>query len=308
LHFHSFEDEKSYLLIFNTDTPEVLVKKFEIPQHSLIRSYMKIFWSLDGRYVVMPFAMADLSTGELRVIPKQNCGVAGILAGPRMVLNCSIAGASRRIRIIDGSGAILREWAFAYYATVLDVASDVGKMAVHFADPGGTDGPPRNEIAMLDTADREEMWRWPLSGQDSYFGTFLKSGTKFCALQLAMATLDREFLCWDTSSGAEVSHTRLGAGFNPTIIGAGDNVGLEHYDVKHVPKLFWTLFETTFVETNHMRWIWDVKLGRKIAQWPTKSQRVFRGLSAPLAWTISPTGDAVAEGGAGVITIYRLSP
>ncbi len=302
------EDEKSYLLIFNSDRPDVVVKKFAIPKHPAMTVYPKVRWSPDGKYIATPFyrdwdhaAIVDLYTDEVHIIPNHQCHVVGLMAGPEVVQDCSFAGADSRIRFVDKSGTILRDWTFTDYAQVLDVSSDGGKIALHFSKRGSADRTQNShDIVILDAVDRSESRHWSLaSGEDTYFGTFLKSGTEFCVLQDTIATSDREFVCWDVRLGGEILHTRLATGFGPRIIGAGNRLGLEHYDVTNVPKWLRRLAETSFVSSNPSNSVWDLQLKREIAKWPTKSW-------VPV-WTISPDGDTIAEGGSGIVTIYRLA-
>ena len=90
------------------------------------------------------------------------------------------------------------------------------------------------------------------------------------------------------------------------MIGGGELIGIEHHDIKKVLRFLQPLAQTSTVMTNPARCIWDLRSARETAELPIRTQWVLPGVDAPYAWTISPTGDFVAEGGTGVITIYRV--
>ena len=99
----------------------------------------------------------------------------------------------------------------------------------------------------------------------------------------------------------------LPAGWSTFMIGGGDLVGIEHRDIKKVPRFLQSLAQTNIVMTNPARCIWDLRSSRETAELPIRTQWVLPGVDAPYAWTISPTGVFVAEGGTALVTIYRVA-
>jgi len=112
--------------------------------------------------------------------------------------------------------------------------------------------------------------------------------------------------CWDIESGSESLHQTLPQGQSVFMIGGGKLIGIEHHDIKKVPRLLQSLAQTSIVMTNPTRVIWDSRSARETAELPIRTQWVLPGVDAPYAWTISPVGDFVAEGGTSVVTIYRV--
>lgn len=306
------EDDKSYLLILATDRPETVIKSFEIPRRPAMRGYTEVYWSPDGKYIATPFyrdsdraAIIDLSTNELHVITNHQCHVKGFLNGPELVQSCSATGGGTRIRFIAADGTVSREWSYSDVMTVLDVENVVGELA--FARVTQSANPIAREIAIVDAKDRREIQRWTIAGTEFYFGTFAKSGKAFCVLQNPMMTLDRDFICWDTSSGGEVRHQTLPSGFSGPIIGAGNYLVMNHDEIKKVPKPLQRLAGRSVVYGKRARCVWDLRTGTKIAQWPTKIQFVLPGVDDDWSYAISPDGHTIAEGGSGAVTLYQIT-
>jgi hypothetical protein len=64
------------------------------------------------------------------------------------------------------------------------------------------------------------------------------------------------------------------------------------------------------------RVFWDLGTGNQLASWRPKSQRLFMGSGTaadtpwrmPYQFAISPDGEYLVEGGAGVLTLYKVEP
>jgi hypothetical protein len=250
-----------------------------------------------------------LSTGELHVIPNQRCRVKGLLVGPRVVQECTATPGGTSIRFVDANGTVAQEWKFTELASILDVQASKGQLALHFSKPASSNEIARtHDFSIVDAVDRRELQRWSQApGAGTYFGTFMKSGKTFCALQATIATADSEFICWDVQSGSTIVHKKMTTGFSAPMIAAGDRVGMEHSDVKTVPRVLTRLAETNFTLSNPTHVLWDIQSDRQVAQWPAKTQWVLPGVDARSVWAVSNDGDTIAEGESGTITLYRLA-
>ena len=250
-------------------------------------------------------AVAEIRSEKVAVIANQHCRLEGLLPGPQVVQSCTSIGPQSLIRFAGPAGEILREWTFPEPISVLGVESNLDRVAV--ATRGrSTTTPKTHEIAVLDSKDRNEIRRWSLPGGAPYFGSFAKSGTTLCAMETSPTPDATDLICWDIESGSELLHQTLPSGWSVFMIGGGELIGIEHHDIKKVPRFLQPLAQTSTVMTNPARCIWDLRSARETAELPIRTQWVLPGVDAPYAWTISPTGDFVAEGGTGVITIYRV--
>lgn len=307
------EDDKSYLLIFKTRNPGIALKKFEVPRHPAMRVYPPLRWSSDSRYVATPFyrdwqhmAVAEVSSEKLTVIANEHCRLEGLLAGPQVVQSCTTTGTGSLIRFVGIGGDVLKEWRFPESVTVIGVEPKLGRVAVAKRS-GANTTPKTHEIAVLDAEDRNEIRRWTLGGEAPYFGSFADSGHSLCAMESSSAPDNTDLICWNITAGSESLHKTLPSGWSVFMISGGEFLGIEHHEIRKVPRFLQSLAQTSVIMANPARCIWESHSGREVAELPIKTQWVLPGVDAPYAWTISPTGDFVAEGGSGVVTMYRVA-
>jgi hypothetical protein len=311
-HSGPLEADKSYLLIFQTKDPGIVFKKFEIPRHPAMRVYPPLRWSSDSLYIATPFygdwqhiAVAEIRSEKVTVIDNQHCHLEGLLPGPQVVQRCTSAAPRSLIRFTGPQGETLREWTFPQAISVLGVDSSRASVAV--ATGGRFEPAPQtHEIVVFDSKDRTEIRHWSLPGGAPYFGSFANSGTTLCAMETSPTPDAADLICWDIESGSESLHQTLPSGQSVSMIGGGKLIGIEHHDIKKVPRLLQSLAQTSIVMTNPTRLIWDSRSARETAELPIRTQWVLPRVDAPYAWTISPVGNFVAEGGTGVVTIYRV--
>ena len=307
------EDDRSYLLILQMNDFGGVLRRFEKPRHPAMRVYPPLRWTSDGRYVATPFytdwqhvAVAEISSGKLTIVPNQRCRLEGLLPGPQVVQSCTTPGSDSAIRFAGPGGETLKEWRFPERITILGVESKLGRIAV--AKRGGADTRAKtHEIAVLDANDRSEIRHWSFAGEVPYFGSFAESGSALCVMEASANPDGTDLVCLSVLSGAESLRLTLPAGWSTLMISGGGLVGIEHRDIKKVPRFLQSLAQTSVVMTNPARCIWDLPSARETAELPIRTQWVLPGVDAPYAWTISPTGDLVAEGGSGAVTIYRVA-
>ena len=306
------EADKSYLLIFQTQDPGVVFKKFEIPRHPAMRFYPPLRWSSDSRYIATPFygdwqhiAIAEIRSEKVTVMDNQHCRLEGLLPGPQVVQSCTSAGPGSLIRFTGARGETLREWPFPQAMSVLGVDSSLAMVAVATGGRFKTT-PKTHEIVVFDSKDRTKIRHWSLPRGAPYFGSFANSGTTLCTMETSPTRDATDLICWDIESGSESLQQTLPSGQSVFMIGGGKLIGIEHHGEKKVPRLLQSLAQTNIVMTNPVRLIWDVRSARETAELPIRTQWVLPGVDAPYAWTISPVGDFVAEGGTGAVTIYRV--
>ena len=222
-----------------------------------------------------------------------------------MVQSCTTTGPESLIRFAGPAGEVLREWKFAEPITVLGVESRLGRLAI--ANRGGANTTPKtHEIAVFEAKDRSEIRRWAVPGEAPYFGSFAKAGGALCTMETSPTPDATDLICWDITSGTESLHQTFPSGWSVFMIGGGEFIGIEHHEIKKVPRFLQTLAQTAVVMRNPARCIWDLRSARETAELPIKTQWVLPGVDAPYAWTISPTGNFIGEGGTGEVTIYRV--
>jgi hypothetical protein len=164
--------------------------------------------------------------------------------------------------------------------------------------------PKAAQIIVVDPDRRMIVNRWPLEQPSGGGGLFADNGKAVCGLD---GTGKQGVAhCWDLDSGRELGRTSSG---NPHIPMAtalrARRVILSHYG--------WRIdFEAWETEVGdlHRRVVWDFGTGKEIASWkPRYQDDVSRpARKEPYRFAISPDGRMVAEGGSGLLTLYRIGP
>ncbi len=309
----------SYLLVVSPDKPDVVLKKFEIPRHPSMTNLSAIVWSRDSKFLaVTPYgdwdraAVVDLDANQLHVVPDRIgvpwCGgAAGLLPGPLMVQQCTLAnGAGSVVRFLGIDGTARLSWTFPGVISLLDISPDGKLLALDFWGPPGK-VPNRNqhEVAVLNISDRVEIRRWSLPEAVAYGGVFAESGNAFCTEPtLESVRSKHEWVCRDIATGSETLHRVLPLGVGGVRVVA-DRLIVGHSRIVLLP---FPLFGTDHIVTQTDQEMLDFQSGREIASWRIDWQKVLPKADAASESTVSPKGDMVAVGGSGVLRVYRVSP
>jgi hypothetical protein len=89
----------------------------------------------------------------------------------------------------------------------------------------------------------------------------------------------------------------------------GTRIGINEAGVVAVPQWLYRVFETNAIITRNHRVVWDLKNGRKVAEWPIRSQQVRSFDDNQIHYypfAVSPDGTSLIEGGAGLLVSYRF--
>jgi hypothetical protein len=113
--------------------------------------------------------------------------------------------------------------------------------------------------------------------------------------------------CWDVDTGKQVGEAPSVNAGEPIAVAAHATRAVAS-DYRHV-----TLpFTDDYKEVLKRRVIWDFRASKELASWHPELQPLDIGLE-PIkkewwAFTISPDGQYIAEGGNGILRLYRIEP
>jgi hypothetical protein len=281
-----------------------------------------IVWSRDSRFLaVTPYidwdraAVVDLDANQLHVVPDRLgvpwCGgAAGLLPGPLMVQQCTLAdGAGSAVWFLGIDGTVALSWTYPGVVSLLDISPDGKMLALDFWGPSGK-VPTRNqhEVVILNISDRGEIRRWSLPEAVAYGGVFAESGNAFCTEPtLESVRSKHEWVCRNLATGSEILRRPLSLGVGGVRIVANKLI-IGHSKIWLVPFPLQRLFDTDHVVTQTDQEMWDFQIGRKIASWRINWQRVLPKADAASESAVSPDGELVAVGGSGILRVYRVSP
>jgi WD40 repeat protein len=303
-----YKDFKSYVALISTDQPDSPMRTFEVSAKPWGNG-PRMAWSADGKYMVIDHLnlqfdayLLEIETGREYAIPRDECNVLGIISGPRLVMGCFFV--KKVVRLVNLNGVTESEWPVSARTVNAGFAVRPGWLALA-VDPKERTGiiNPYTEFALIRADDHAEINRWSFTEVYAWSGALSASGSVFCNLFYDSRLSDRRRLtCRDVSTGREIGSvaTELKGGRSAVPLAVGGNSRV-------------TVDEGTFLPG--YRSVWDVQNGRRLAHWPVRIQRVLPKDSWPAEYlhsrvvypfAISPDGTTIAEGGSGVITLYRL--
>ena len=284
-----------------------------------MRNVSGIVWSRDSRFLaVTPYgdwdraAVVDLDANQLHVVPDRVgvpwCGgVAGLLPGPLIVQQCTLAGgAGSEVRFLAIDGTARISWTFPGVVSLLDISPNGQMLALDFWGPAGR-APNRkqHDIAIVNISDRVELRRWSLPEAVSYGGVFAGSGLAFCTEpRLESVRSKHEWVCREIATGSETLRRDLPLGVGG-VRAVANRLIVGHSRITLLP---FPLFGTDHIVTRTDQEMWDFQSGKEIASWRIDWQKVLPKADAASESAVSADGNLVAVGGSGILRVYRISP
>jgi WD40 repeat protein len=163
--------------------------------------------------------------------------------------------------------------------------------------------PRHTEVLLLDPLHRKLVRRWPMADTNGTWPVFADSGRAVCAID----GTGRHGVahCWDVDGDQELSETSSG---NPH----GKIAAALHARRVVLSNYGWRIqlegFQTE-VGSLQKRAVWDFGTGKVVVSWKARYQHPDREqISEPYPIAISPDGTIIAEGGLGVLSLYRVRP
>jgi hypothetical protein len=303
-----YKDFKSYVALFSTDQPDSPMRTFEVSAKPWGNG-PRMAWSADGKYIAIDHVnlvfdayLLEIETGREYVIPRDECNVLGIISGPRLVMGCFFV--KKVVRLVNQSGIIESQWPVTARTVNAGFADKPGwlALAVESEVRAGIIN-PHTQFALIRADDHTEINRWSFTEAYAWTGALSSSGSVFCNLFYDANRSDwRRLTCRSVPDGREIGSVPIelkgGRSAAPMAVGGNSRV---------------TVDEGTLLPA--YRSVWDVQNRRRLAHWPVRIQRVLPKDSWPAEYlhsrvtypfAISPDGTTIAEGGSGVITLYRL--
>jgi hypothetical protein len=303
---------QSYLVLVRAAQPSVVLAKFETPTHVELRHLATIVWSADSKFLaVTPWtgnweqaAVVDVDSGQLHVFLDRVgvpwcSGAAGVVTGPRIVLQCTLSNLDRAIRFLGVDGSPAPEWTFHGLVSLLQISPDRRVLALGIPDLGDKTRPVHpHEVILLNIADRSEVRRWALPEAHSYGGSFAARGEEFCTVADQNFVGIHEIVCRNIKTGEVTSKSTLPRGTVRLSV-AGDKLIVSESGVVMLP---FRLFGTDFVFKGAQQGLSSARTGLPSVQWPEPWNDDVNFASA-----VSESGESVAIAESAKLRMFRVA-
>jgi hypothetical protein len=284
---------QSAVLVMDTTSPQSDPTLFDISPKGQYRSGpLPLSWSASGTHLLVGSRVIDIFGGEACQLPPQDFVepefVSGALVGRQvkpMRLRSLDLGCRFTADIDLGDGL----W------NLLDVSPERGLLLIwrqHYHGPASVDW----DLSLVTAKTGNLVQRLPLLSE----ARFLDSGRIVCGVQGTQ--WHRTVQCLEANTAHLLVTTRQWTA--PQVQAARNAKRAIISDYRR--KFDWTDWVWRTGELKN-RTVWDFGTGAPIISWRPKVQTTTLG-SLPLEVAISPDGDFLVEGGAGVVTLYQIEP
>ena len=295
---------KSRLLVGRVDHPPTNFKEFEVEFGILDNGRLGALnfgWAPSGEIVYAVGKVAHLAEGTTCDLPNQSVFVSDDVAMSTRGVPPSGNITGTQIKFYDGSCKERGQWDVPESWLVSDVSTDRGMLSVLREISIG-----RAEDLIVDPMARKVVQRW--NGSRAGGWQFADSGRAMCQGGAGFNPERTPTLCRNVDTGKEIGET-LKTGAEPIETAAHSlRVVVTDYQRTKIP------FSYEYHSEFKGRYVWDFRTGQELASWHPESQTypsVFspaKTITEPYCFTMSPDGQFVAEGGNGIIRLYKIEP
>ena len=276
----------------------------------------RIEWSLSGQQVILANKVVRVSDGAACTLP----GIAPV-PGYRFIGATQVVGFQfkpSRVAFFDLDCQVTSTWELPE-GERLDKYDASAERSLLFATQSRVSGVTLTEVSRIaiDVNSKKIVKTLPkwtsataltLSAAISFDPQFADSGKAFCWIRgetwhriVGCSAVDTDQVYSVTKEWNDPDvRTALGA---PRIIISDYSKKLDWID------FFW------YSGAPRMRMVWDFQASKELVRWRPKEQKVFTGSAShttstrqPYRFDISPDGSYIVEGGAGVVSLYKIEP
>jgi hypothetical protein len=270
-----FDPRPRHLVIAAADQPSIVLREFELNIKIFLPSADVIDWSPSGEALVVRSRPTPIILRLAQEAPctfPEESEFGGFLSGDRMVLFRRGSLGWAQIQVLRPDCSLADSWEMTSGpADVLDTSPDQDLIAVN--QRLGTDGSSAMELVMARTHEIRQRWMWDAAETTASFASgfrFADQGRLLCGgYRGRNSGVDVNVGCWDTESGAMISHNdKVGVYLGSVESAGGALLAITDYRTVMREGKFWQFLDMDGVGYRpRRRIIWDTRSGREIASW-----------------------------------------
>jgi hypothetical protein len=158
----------------------------------------------------------------------------------------------------------------------------------------------------VDPIARKIIRRW--SADNGNMGSFADGGKVMCRGGDVIGKGKAPSICWDVDTGNKIGQPPTINGGDPMVTAAHSSRIVASSN-RRVRRPFFSDNVGTVVDRQV---VWDFRSGEELVSWRPKSQSYIdvnnERVEEPFQFTISPDGEYIAEGGNGIVRLYKIEP
>ena len=164
-----------------------------------------------------------------------------------------------------------------------------------------------NEVIIVEPITGKILQHWPPSAMPDGEVKFGDNGRVICDARTVEARGKMPVRCWDVDTGRLIAEAATISGGAPIAVAARATRAIaSDYHHAGIP------FTDSFKEVLKRRTVWDFKTNQEVASWKPDLQPYDIGMEPVteswFAFSISADGLYVAEGGNGILRLYKIEP
>lgn len=306
--YETHDGGKSRLLVIDVDHPAANIRQFEVEfgilENELGRGFALNFgWAPSSEIIYAVGKVIHLVSGTTCELPNDSVFITDDLAVHAQPYPPSVY-SSTLITFFNQNCEERETWDVPEAWTISDVSTDRGLLSVW-----RTQRPGKMEGLIVDPLGRKVRQRW--SGKYTWGPAweFADGGKAVCMGANVLLSDRAPAICRNVDTGEEIGETLKTNGVEPIATAArATRAVVSDYRRRKIP------FDYEYTTTFKGRVVWDFATGQQLASWRpeweayTSLIKPEKRITEPFRFALSPDGKYVAEGGSGIIRLYRIEP